>query len=41
MADPHSGYEHVDWTPEMLEALERWCSYIEAAIAPVGVSVLR
>lgn len=39
--DAHQGYVHVDWTPEMLEALERWCAYLEAIVAPAGVSVLR
>ena len=32
--DAHAGYEHVDWTPEMLDALERWCSYVDAQSLP-------
>jgi integrase len=39
--DSHAGYEHVDWTAEMLEVLEKWCAYIEAVVAPVGVRVLK
>jgi integrase len=39
MTDAHSGYEHVDWTPEMLDALERWCAYIERVVAPAGVAL--
>ena len=39
--DAHSGYEHVDWTEEMRDALERWCSYLERVLVPAGVSVLR
>jgi integrase len=39
--DAHSGYEHVDWTAEMLAALEKWCAYIEAVVAPAGARVLR
>ena len=40
--DAHAGYEHVDWRPEMAEALEQWCAYIERLVAPAeGVAVLR
>jgi integrase len=41
MTDAHSGYEHVDWTPQMLDALESWCAHIERAIVPPGVTLLR
>ena len=40
--DAHAGYEHVDWRPEMTEALEAWCAYIERLVTPAeGVAVLR
>jgi integrase len=39
--DAHAGYVHVDWTPEMLEALEGWAAYIEAIVVPIGARILR
>ncbi len=42
VSDVHSGYEHVDWTPEIAEAMEAWAAYVAKLIAPgEGVAVLR
>lgn len=35
------GYDHHSYKDEMLEALERWSSHIEALVAPKGVKRLR
>jgi integrase len=35
------GYDHYDYSDELLEALEKWAAHIERLVSPKGVSVLR
>jgi integrase len=42
VGDVHSGYEHVDWTPEVAACLESWASHVASLVAPgEGIAVLR
>ena len=42
VSDVHAGYEHVDWSPEVADAMEAWAAYVAKLIAPgKGVAVLR
>ena len=34
-------YDHHEYMDEMLDALERWASYVESLVQPEGVALLR